>query len=1073
MKLILLRKICIPFIIFTIYLLVGSVSSSTVAAASNIADTQLLTQAASTLGSSDPRKSVNQLAAGIASDKATEEISSWLQNKGKVSVAVSANEKGFIKNSEIKSLFPFYDLEGLMIFTQGGFHHADERHQGNLGMGIRYSQNNWMVGVNTFYDHDFTLEHSRIGVGVEYAHHYMRVSANSYAGLSGWRDDKRFMDYQSHPANGWDIRTEAWLPVYPQLGGKLNYEQYYGSEVALISYTDRQKNPYAVTAGINYTPVPLTTAGIDLKKGKSGASDTQFALNFNYMPGESWSKQISPDAVAEQRSLSGSHYEFVNRNNDIVLGYRKKEVITLGFPAKVSGTELTEVTFSPVVKSVHSVNYLELDASELTRLGGSVVTSSPSAVVLKLPAYQKQGIRLTGVAVDNRGNRSNIAETIIYTTEGAHLLTLDADKTEALADGSDSVSLTIHVDSAAGRAIVGSKVSLKTDAGVLSSTAGKTDASGNYTVMLSSEQPGDIHVTFSEGNQTITHPGIKFITVTNGNIVLDKITARADGKDTVQATLSLRDSTGKPLVGREVNWKTSLGILSASSNKTDRDGNVSVRLISTSTGVATITATVGKDNWISDTIVFENGQNNYSISSDKTLGTSDGTDKITFTVTAENYGRSVMEGEKVSWNTDLGILSDTVTALNKDGYSSVNLSSKVSGTAHVSAKITGELLSATEVKFEKAILSLNLDVSNTTFLATGLSGPHYTLTALNSDGSPAAGETVLWSTDFGILDVRSSVTDSSGKAEAYVYSKTPGLVHMSATIVDQKVNADEVSFLEYLDIKLSSDVTEAKADGRPVKFSLKIKDIDNQPVTGRDVKWSTTIGLLSNKKAFTNTEGISEVTLSSTLAGTGTVTADVNGSLFSSPITFVEDASVEVFSDKTQITSSGYDTVKYTVAVRNTDGTPAAGETVIWSTNKGSLDQKSTVTDSNGMAIVLLTSTETGIVKVTATVKNKTQTAPEVTVVKYIITFLTYMTEGIADGNTPVIITFTAKNDDRSPMPGAVITWSNTGGKLSSNRTITDQNGNATVTLTSSAKGIITVKGNLGGNVQRAAITFN
>ncbi|HBR1537000.1 TPA: inverse autotransporter beta domain-containing protein [Klebsiella pneumoniae] len=63
----------------------------------------------------------------------------------------------------------------------------------------------------------------------------MRLSANSYARLSGWRDDKRLTDYQSRPANGWDIRTEAWLPAYPQLGGKLNFEQYYGNEVALVS----------------------------------------------------------------------------------------------------------------------------------------------------------------------------------------------------------------------------------------------------------------------------------------------------------------------------------------------------------------------------------------------------------------------------------------------------------------------------------------------------------------------------------------------------------------------------------------------------------------------------------------------------------------------------------------------------------------------------------------------------------------------------------------------------------------------------------------------------------------------
>ncbi|VTR48614.1 Invasin [Serratia fonticola] len=34
------------------------------------------------------------------------------------------------------------------------------------------------------------------------------------------------------------------------------FEQYRGDEVALFGKDDRQKNPYAVTAGINYTPIP-------------------------------------------------------------------------------------------------------------------------------------------------------------------------------------------------------------------------------------------------------------------------------------------------------------------------------------------------------------------------------------------------------------------------------------------------------------------------------------------------------------------------------------------------------------------------------------------------------------------------------------------------------------------------------------------------------------------------------------------------------------------------------------------------------------------------------------------------
>lgn len=40
-------------------------------------------------------------------------------------------------------------------------------------------------------------------------------------------------DYDERPANGYDVRAEAYLPGYPQLGGKLMYEHYQGKNVAL------------------------------------------------------------------------------------------------------------------------------------------------------------------------------------------------------------------------------------------------------------------------------------------------------------------------------------------------------------------------------------------------------------------------------------------------------------------------------------------------------------------------------------------------------------------------------------------------------------------------------------------------------------------------------------------------------------------------------------------------------------------------------------------------------------------------------------------------------------------------
>ncbi|EPR3746023.1 inverse autotransporter beta domain-containing protein, partial [Escherichia coli] len=74
---------------------------------------------------------------------------------------------------------------------------------------------------------------------------------------SNWRSAPELdNDYEARPANGWDLRAEGWLPAWPQLGGKLVYEQYYGDEVALFGKDERQNDPHAITAGLSYTPVP-------------------------------------------------------------------------------------------------------------------------------------------------------------------------------------------------------------------------------------------------------------------------------------------------------------------------------------------------------------------------------------------------------------------------------------------------------------------------------------------------------------------------------------------------------------------------------------------------------------------------------------------------------------------------------------------------------------------------------------------------------------------------------------------------------------------------------------------------
>lgn len=111
------------------------------------------------------------------------------------------------------------------------------------------------VGHQLLFDHDLSRYHSRAGIGAEYWRDYLKLSSNGYLRLTNWRSAPELdNDYEARPANGWDVRAESWLPARRTFGGKLVYEQYYGDEVALFDKDDRQSNPHAITAGLNYTP---------------------------------------------------------------------------------------------------------------------------------------------------------------------------------------------------------------------------------------------------------------------------------------------------------------------------------------------------------------------------------------------------------------------------------------------------------------------------------------------------------------------------------------------------------------------------------------------------------------------------------------------------------------------------------------------------------------------------------------------------------------------------------------------------------------------------------------------------
>ncbi|EGB0937240.1 invasin, partial [Escherichia coli] len=359
-------------------------------------------------------------------------------------------------------------------------------------------------------------------------------------------------------------RAEGWLPAYPQLGGKLVYEQYYGNEVALFGESERQKNPHAITAGVTWTPFPLLTAGVDYRRGKNGADDTRLNLGLTYRIGEPLAHQLDSSRVGAQRSLAANRLELVNRNNDVVLEYRKQTLITLQLPPDVYGAELTTVTLTPQVNAKYGLSRIELDDAELRQAGGKVISNNGQQITLQLPAWSsdRQSITLSGRARDTRGNLSDIARTRILVSPAVQQqLAVSTDKTTATADGADSVRYTLTVTGSDGKPVSGQAVRWEHNGGTLNGE-NTTNADGVATATLTSQTAGIIRVTATTRNQTAKAADVTFVAAMQGELLADRTQALADGQEAVSYTLTLKNTDGKPLSGKNVTFTTTAGQLS-------------------------------------------------------------------------------------------------------------------------------------------------------------------------------------------------------------------------------------------------------------------------------------------------------------------------------------------------------------------------------------------------------------------------------------------------------------------------------------------------------------------------------
>ncbi|ENH2695443.1 inverse autotransporter adhesin EaeX/Air [Escherichia coli] len=507
------------------------------------------------------------MARGWVASSASAQATDWLSRWGTARVSLGVDEDFSLKSSSFEFLHPWYETPDNLVFSQHTLHRTDDRTQTNHGIGWRYFTSSWMSGVNMFIDHDLTRYHTRTGMGVEYWRDYLKLSGNGYLRLSNWRSAPELdNDYEARPANGWDLRAEGWLPAWPQLGGKLVYEQYYGDEVALFGKDERQNDPHAITAGLSYTPVPLISFSAEQRQGKQGENDTRIGMELTLQPGHSLQKQLDPAEVAARRSLVGSRYDLVDRNNNIVLEYRKKELVrlTLTDPLKGKPGEVKSLVSS--LQTKYALKGYDIEAASLQSAGGKVAVSGKD-IQVTIPPYRFTAMPETDntypiavTAEDSKGNFSRREESMVVVEKPTLSLadsTLSVDLQILLADGKSTSTLTYTARDSSGKPIPG--MTLKTQAKGLQDFAlseWKDNGNGTYTQIVTAGKTSGALSLMPQfnGDDIAKTPALIAIVANTASRADSTIETDQDnyvaGKPIV-VKVTLRDDNGNGVTGRK------------------------------------------------------------------------------------------------------------------------------------------------------------------------------------------------------------------------------------------------------------------------------------------------------------------------------------------------------------------------------------------------------------------------------------------------------------------------------------------------------------------------------------------
>ncbi|HFD7441670.1 Ig-like domain-containing protein [Escherichia coli] len=1065
------------------------------------------------------------MARGWASSQASGAMTDWLSRFGTARITLGVDEDFSLKNSQFDFLHPWYKTPDNLFFSQHTLHRTDERTQINNGLGWRHFTPTWMSGINFFFDHDLSRYHSRAGIGAEYWRDYLKLSSNGYLRLTNWRSAPELdNDYEARPANGWDVRAESWLPAWPHLGGKLVYEQYYGDEVALFDKDDRQSNPHAITAGLNYTPFPLMTFSAEQRQGKQGENDTRFAVDFTWQPGSAMQKQLDPNEVAARRSLAGSRYDLVDRNNNIVLEYRKKELVRLTLTDPVTGKSGEVKSLVSSLQTKYALKGYNVEATALEAAGGKVVTTGKD-ILVTLPAYRFTSTPETDntwpievTAEDVKGNLSNREQSMVV-VQAPTLSQKDSSvslSTQTLnADSHSTATLTFIAHDAAGNPVVGLVLSTRHE-GVQDITLSdwKDNGDGSYTQILTTGAMSGTLTLMPQlnGVDAAKAPAVvNIISVsssrTHSSIKIDK--DRYLSGNPIEVTVELRDENDKPVKEQKQQLNTAVSIDNVKPGvttdwKETADGVYKATYTAYTKGSG-LTAKLLMQNWNEDLhtagfIIDANPQSakiaTLSASNNGVLANENAANTVSVNVADE--GSNPINDHTVTF----AVLSGSATSFNNQNTAKTD----VNGLATFDLKSSKQEDNTVEVTLENGVkqtlivsfvgdsstAQVDLQKSKNEVVADGNDSATMTATVRDAKGNLLNDVKVTFNVNSAAAKLsQTEVNSHDGIATATLTSLKNGDYTVTASVSSGSQANQQVIFIgdqstAALTFSVpSGDITVTNT--APLHMTATLQDKNGNPLKDKEITFSvpndvaSRFSISNSGKGMTDSNGTAIASLTGTLAGTHMITARLANSNVSDtqPMTFVADkdrAVVVLQTSRAEIIGNGVDETTLTATVKDPFDNVVKNLSVVFRTSPADtqLSLNARNTNENGIAEVTLKGTVLGVYTAEATLPNGNNDTTTVNIApdasNALVTLNIPAQQVVTNNSDSVQLTATVKDPSNHPVAGITVNFTMPQ-DVAANFTlenngiaITQANGEAHVTLKGKKAGTHTVTATLGNN---------